>query len=57
VSGLAGALRPLGLATGEAGFNCDFHAIRHHGDQAVLETSSTPTSAGSTSTPSPAVSR
>ena len=26
-----------GLATGEAGFNCDFHAIRHHGDQAVLE--------------------
>ncbi|MGI9005114.1 MAG: IS21 family transposase, partial [Streptosporangiaceae bacterium] len=21
----------------EAGFNCDFHAIRHHGDQAVLE--------------------
>ncbi|HTQ90289.1 MAG TPA: hypothetical protein VMK84_12435, partial [Streptosporangiaceae bacterium] len=27
----------LGLATGQAGFNCDFHAIRHHGDQAVLE--------------------
>src|SRR5437879_5034659 len=26
-----------GLATGEAGFNCDFHAIRHHGDDAVLE--------------------
>jgi transposase len=37
LSGLAGALRPLGLATGEAGFNCDFHAIRHHGEQAVLE--------------------
>ncbi len=37
LSGLIGALRPLGLATGEAGFNCDFHAIRHHGDQAVLE--------------------
>jgi transposase len=37
LSGLVGALRPLGLATGEAGFNCDFHAIRHHGDQAVLE--------------------
>src|SRR5271165_6762112 len=37
LTGLAGALRPLGLATGEKGFNCDFHAIRHHGDQAVLE--------------------
>ena len=37
LTGLVGALRPLGLATGEKGFNCDFHAIRHHGDQAVLE--------------------
>jgi hypothetical protein len=37
LSGLVGALRPLGLATGEDGFNCDFHAIRHHGDGAVLE--------------------
>ena len=37
MTGLVQALRPLGLATGEAGFNCDFHAIRHHGDQAVLE--------------------
>jgi len=37
LTGLVGALRPLGLASGEAGFNCDFHAIRHHGDQAVLE--------------------
>jgi transposase len=37
LSGLVKALRPLGLATGEEGFNCDFHAIRHHGDQAVLE--------------------
>jgi len=37
LSGLVTALRPLGLATGEAGFNCDFRAIRHHGDQAVLE--------------------
>jgi transposase len=32
LSGLVRALRTLGLATGEAGFNCDFHAIRHHGD-------------------------
>ena len=37
LTGLVQALRPLGLATGEDGFNCDFHAIRHHGDQAVLE--------------------
>jgi transposase len=37
LAGLVKAVRPLGLATGEAGFNCDFHAIRHHGDQAVLE--------------------
>jgi len=37
LSGLVGALRPLGLATGEAGFNCDFHAIRHHGADAQLE--------------------
>jgi transposase len=37
LTGLVQALRPLGLATGGAGFNCDFHAIRHHGEQAVLE--------------------
>ena len=37
LTGLVQALRTLGLATGEEGFNCDFHAIRHHGDQAVLE--------------------
>jgi len=37
LTGLIKALRPLGLATGEAGFNCGFHAIRHHGEQAVLE--------------------
>src|SRR6266851_3924357 len=37
LTGLVKALRPLGLATGEAGFNCDFHAIRHHGTQAQLE--------------------
>jgi hypothetical protein len=32
LSGLVKALRAQGLATGSAGFNCDFHAIRHHGD-------------------------
>src|SRR6266511_2427152 len=37
LTGLVGALRPLGLATGEAGFNLDFHAIRHHGDDTMLE--------------------
>jgi transposase len=37
LTGLVQALRPAGLAAGEAGFNCDFHAIRHHGEQAVLE--------------------
>jgi hypothetical protein len=32
LAGLVKALRGQGLATGTAGFNCDFHAIRHHGD-------------------------
>jgi hypothetical protein len=32
LTGLVKTLRTRGLATGEAGFNCDFHAIRHHGD-------------------------
>jgi transposase len=30
-------LRELGLATGEQGFNLDFHAIRHHGQDTPLE--------------------
>jgi transposase len=37
LTALVGALRPLGLASGEEGFNCDFHAIRHHGTDAALE--------------------
>ncbi len=37
LAGLVGELRRLGLATGEEGFNCDFHAIRHHGSDAQLE--------------------
>ncbi|SRR6266480_3725830 len=37
LSGLVNALRRQGLATGEAGFNCDFHAIRHHGKDVPLE--------------------
>src|SRR5467141_962236 len=30
-------LRPIGLATGDAGFNLDFHAIRHYGTDAPLD--------------------
>jgi transposase len=30
-------LRELGMATGEQGFNLDFHAIRHHGSDTPLE--------------------
>ena len=37
LSGLVARLRPLGLATGEQGFNLDFHAIPHHGDVPVLD--------------------
>jgi hypothetical protein len=37
LAGLVAGLRPLGLATGTAGFNLDFHAIRHHGTDAPLE--------------------
>ena len=36
LTGLVRALRTLGMASGE-GFNLDFHAIRHHGDDTVLE--------------------
>jgi transposase len=37
LTGLVRALRPLGRARAAAGFNLDFHAIRHHGDDAVLD--------------------
>ena len=37
LTSLVAALRAQGLATGEAGFNCDFHAIRHHGQDVPLE--------------------
>ncbi|HZM75850.1 MAG TPA: hypothetical protein VFC19_08995 [Candidatus Limnocylindrales bacterium] len=43
LSGLVGALRQEGLATGQAGFNCDFHAIRHHGNDSPLEKHYVPT--------------
>lgn len=31
LAGLVGALRPLGLAAGDTGFNCDFHPFRGDG--------------------------
>jgi transposase len=37
LTGLVKKLRPLGLASGTEGFNLDFHAVRHHGDDTVLE--------------------
>ncbi|MDT2007139.1 hypothetical protein FXW78_26050 [Rhodococcus opacus] len=37
MAGLIARLRELGMATGEAGFNLDFHAIRHHGEDTPLE--------------------
>jgi hypothetical protein len=37
LAGAAGRLRELGLASGAEGFNLDFHAIRHHGEDAPLE--------------------
>ena len=37
LGGLARRLVELGLATGTDGFDLDFHAIRHHGDDAPLE--------------------
>jgi transposase len=37
LTALVGKLRSLGLASGTEGFNLDFHAIRHHGADTVLE--------------------
>jgi hypothetical protein len=37
LEGLARRCREVGLYTGEAGFNLDFHPIRHHGEQVPLE--------------------
>jgi hypothetical protein len=37
LAGLTRRLRELGLATGDEGFNLDFHAIRHHGQDTPLE--------------------
>lgn len=37
LEGLARRCREIGLYSGEAGFNLDFHSIRHHGAQVPLE--------------------
>ena len=37
LTALTRRLRELGLATGDEGFNLDFHAIRHHGQDTPLE--------------------
>ena len=37
LSGAVGRLRTLGMAGGQGGFNLDFHAIRHHGEDVPLE--------------------
>ncbi len=37
LAGVTSRLRELGLASGDEGFNLDFHAIRHHGEEAPLE--------------------
>src|SRR5450755_3309549 len=37
LAAVTGRLRELGLATGDEGFNLDFHAIRHHGTDVPLE--------------------
>ena len=37
LEGLAQQCRQIGLYSGEAGFNLDFHSIRHHGAEVPLE--------------------
>jgi hypothetical protein len=37
LEGVSRRAREIGLLTGEAGFNLDFHAIRHHGEEVPLE--------------------
>lgn len=43
LEGLARRCQQLGLYRGETGFNLDFHAIRHHGEQVPLEKHYVPT--------------
>jgi len=43
LEGLARRCSQVGLYSGEAGFNLDFHAIRHHGQEVPLEKHYVPT--------------
>ncbi len=43
LEGLARRCQEVGLYSGEAGFNLDFHAVRHHGEQVPLEKHYVPT--------------
>ena len=43
LEGLARRCREVGLYSGEAGFNLDFHAVRHHGEEVPLEKHYVPT--------------
>jgi hypothetical protein len=48
LAALAGRLIELGVVTGTQGFNLDFHAIRHHGQDPPLETNYVPKRSQST---------
>jgi transposase len=48
LAALAGRLVELGLVTGQGGFNLDFHAIRHHGQDPPLEKNYVPKRSQST---------
>ncbi|MCA1843400.1 MAG: hypothetical protein LC792_09485, partial [Actinobacteria bacterium] len=48
LSSLVAHLRPLGLATGDGGFNLDFHSIRHYGEDAPLDDNYVPARSQST---------
>ena len=43
LEGLARRCQEVGLYSGEAGFNLDFHAVRHHGEEVPLEKHYVPT--------------
>ena len=43
LEGLSKRCMEVGLYSGEAGFNLDFHAVRHHGEQVPLEKHYVPT--------------
>src|SRR5438309_372713 len=42
LASLVAHLRPIGLATGDGGFNLDFHSIRHYGEAAPLASNYVP---------------